>query len=278
MTIVPCGTNRFRGSRLPFARQPVNLSARVGPMSDELRSIVMRERWLTIAEAAAAMKVHPRTVERRIAAGKIDSRRNDDGQIEVVVNLAAAEPATEPTAATSPLETVREMADRQVDLAAGSASALVRVAQEQAMRSENQLMLARQDAGRYRREAHMALVLVGVMFVLIVIGVGWGMSTVTTAKVTAQSAAEKATDAVAIAQQRVNEAAASVKQLQDNYNVVRNQLDEAVVAGAKAQGELVAYKSTLSPDRAEHPRRTAASQPTNLIERFGELFTGERPQ
>ena len=38
----------------------------------------MPDTWMTLAEAAAAIKVHPRTIERRIAAGKIQTRRADD--------------------------------------------------------------------------------------------------------------------------------------------------------------------------------------------------------
>src|SRR5215471_16775089 len=121
----------------------------------------MPEQWMSVAEAAATMKVHPRTVERRIAANKIESRRSADGQVQILVTVPDI---VEPMSSQA-LDTVKELADRQVDIAAGSASALVHIAQEQAMRAESQLVLARQDAGRYHREAQMALGLVAAMLV-----------------------------------------------------------------------------------------------------------------
>ncbi len=104
----------------------------------------MPEQWTSVAAAAAAMNVHPRTIERRLACGKIESRRGENGQVQVLVNLPdIAEPFN-----AGALVTVKELADRQVDIAAGSASALVRIAQEQASHAQSQLLLARQDAGR----------------------------------------------------------------------------------------------------------------------------------
>ena len=240
----------------------------------------MPEQWMTVAEAAAAMKVHPRTVERRVSAGKIESRRGEDGQTEVFVLTPAFAAETAQAGSSSPpvadaLETVREMADRQVDLAAGSASALVRFAQEQAMRAENQLVLARQDADRYRRESHMALALVAAMFFIVLVGVGWGMSTVTNARATARSASEKAADTAVSARQAVADATAVARQAQSDFNVVRNRLDDEVAARSKAEGELIAYKTGASNPRLGGPS-AAATQPANLLDRIGDLFVGQR--
>lgn len=46
--------------------------------------------WMPIAEAAAVLKVHPRTVERRVAAGTLPHRR--DGRGRVLVLVEAEEP------------------------------------------------------------------------------------------------------------------------------------------------------------------------------------------
>ena len=48
----------------------------------------MPDKWVTFAEAAAALKVHPRTVERQIKSGKLQSRRTDAGQLEVLIDIA----------------------------------------------------------------------------------------------------------------------------------------------------------------------------------------------
>ena len=41
----------------------------------------MPDQWMTIAEAAAALRVHPRTVERRISANKIDTHLALSGSV-----------------------------------------------------------------------------------------------------------------------------------------------------------------------------------------------------
>ena len=46
----------------------------------------MPDKWMTVAAAAATLNVHPRTIERRIASAKIESRRTDDGQLQVQIN------------------------------------------------------------------------------------------------------------------------------------------------------------------------------------------------
>lgn len=221
----------------------------------------MPEVWMNVAEAAAAMKVHPRTVERRIAANKIESRRNEQGQVQILVNM----PDVPDPVSTQAFETVRDLADRQVDIAAGSASALVHVAQEQAMRAENQLVIARQDAGRYRREAQMALGLVAVMLLLVVVAVGWCAHAITAAQADARLAGERAENATALA-----------KTAQTDRDTERSRYDEAIVASAKAEGELNAYKTELATVVSQTRRHAAAAtQPTNLMSRLAQAFVGE---
>ncbi len=215
----------------------------------------MPEEWLTIAEAAAVMKIHPRTVERRAAAGKLLSRRNDDGQVQILIDRPELQSASEPVSAEV-FETVREMADRQVDIAAGSASALVRAAQEQAMRAENQLAIARQDAGRHRREAQMAMSLVAAMLLSLIVAVGWGAHTMTDAH-------DRATTAAADARQAIAD---------DNRD--REQLAAASSARDKAMGELAAYKSWQAAV-VEQARPQPATQPTSFLARLSRAMTGD---
>src|SRR3954454_20820889 len=101
----------------------------------------MPDKWLTIAAAAATLDVHPRTIERRIASGKIQTRRADDGQVQVLVDVTD-EPAS---SIADPLEAVRELAQDQVSLATGSASAIVRLAQTDADRARGELERVRQE-------------------------------------------------------------------------------------------------------------------------------------
>jgi hypothetical protein len=224
----------------------------------------MSLQWMTIAEAAALMKIHPRTVERRAAAGKVESRRNDDGQVQVRMEVPDEPPApqVEPAISNEAFETVREMADRQVDIAAGTASALVRADQEQAMRAEHQVVLAKQEAGRYRRETQMALALVAVMLLFVIIAVGWCTSTITAARADAQFQRDRATAANDVAHRAGEDLAHE-----------RERLATATSAEAKAEGELVAYKAGVATV-IEQTRPKPASRPTNFLDRVQQAFLG----
>lgn len=214
----------------------------------------MVEQWVSIAEAAAALSIHPRTVERRAAAGKIESRRNDDGQVQVHLALPNVEPPLADPIPADAFETVREMADRQVDIAAGSASALVRAAQEQTLRAEHQSDLARQDAGRYRRETQMAMALVAVMLLFVIVAVGWCTHTITYDRDRAATATEVA------------------RQSNDELALARAALAVATTAQAEATGELNAYKRGLATV-VEQTRPRPASRPVTLVERITQVFS-----
>jgi hypothetical protein len=218
----------------------------------------MSEHWMSVAQAAASMQVHPRTIERRIVSGKIQSRRSEDGQVQVLVNA----PDTVGQAHDTAMETVKELADRQVDIAAGSASALVRIAQDQAMRAEGQLGVALADARRNRQEARIAMGLVATMLVLVVIAVGWSTHAITRAQGDARLSAERASVAADTAQT-----------VMADRNTERARLDDAIVAQAKAEGELTAYKAELA-SAVERPGNRPTTQPANLIARLEEAFVG----
>ena len=215
----------------------------------------MSSQWVTIAEAAAAMQIHPRTVERRAAAGKIESRRNDDGQVQVFLDVPDPEPVAPNPVPSEAFETVKEMADRQVDIAAGSASALVRAAQEQAMRAEHQMNLAREESGRYRRETQMATAMLAVMLLLIVVAVGWCTHTITDAR------------------DRAGNAETAARSASSELALLRTDLAAATVGRAKAEGELAAYKGGLETV-VEQTRPRPATQPTGFLNRLTQAFAG----
>jgi hypothetical protein len=222
----------------------------------------MPEQWLTVAEAAAAMKVHPRTIERRMVAGKIENRRNDDGQVQVLINLPDAPPPTTDPVSSEAFETVKELANQQVDIAAGSASALIRVAQEQAMRAENQLTLARQDVGRYRQETRWAMAMVAIILILVIGAVGWCARTMTLSQDNARRSADNAADAA----QRAQTA-------QADLSAEHARLDDAIIAKAKAEGELNAYKTELA-NVVQLTQKRPATQPTSLVGRLTAALEG----
>lgn len=220
----------------------------------------MPEQWMSVAEAAATMKVHPRTVERRIASGKIESRRSADGQVQILVGVPDV---IEPLSSQA-MDTVKELADRQVDIAAGSASALIHVAQEQTMRAESQLILARQDAGRYRKETQMAMGLVAAMLIFVMVAVGWCTHSITNARADARLASDRAVQAADLARTASKE-----------RDTERDKFDDAIVARAKAEGELIAYKTELATVVEQTRKPAPATQPTNLVARLAQVFAGE---
>jgi hypothetical protein len=187
----------------------------------------MSQQWLSVAQAAAALNVHPRTIERRMAGGKVEYRRADDGQVQVLVETA--DPA--PSHNNEALETVKELADRQVDMAAGSASVLVRIAQEQAQRADNDLVFVRQDLQRTRLEMQMAWSVVAAMMLGLMIAVGWCTHSITLAHADAVQAADRAQQALAMAQTA-----------QTQRDVSEQKLEEATIARARVEGQLTAYE------------------------------------
>jgi hypothetical protein len=235
----------------------------------------MPEQWMSVAEAAATMKVHPRTVERRLAAGKIESRRGADGQVQILVTVPDA---PESMMSTQALDTVKELADRQVDIAAGSASALVHIAQEQAMRAENQLVLARQDAGRYRKEAQMAAGLVAAMLVMVMVAVGWCTHSITAARADAKLASDRASQAALAAREAQVDHDRDRTKFDAAIVAERNKFDDAIIARAKAEGELAAYKTELASvvDETKKPQeQRPTTQPANLVARLAAAIAGE---
>lgn len=205
----------------------------------------MSDRWMTIAEAAAALKVHPRTIERRIAGGKIETRRADDGLLQVLITL----PDISDSAPDTAIEAVRELAADQITLAKGSASALVRFAQDDADRSRQQLELVRHDVGRARRGALVAWLIVGLLGVGATIAVGWTASTITRARQDVET---------------LNEYAAKVEieaeRLRAERDALRDKVQAAQVEAAAVNGRLAAFK--------EQSDNRPTTRPASLVQRI----------
>lgn len=208
----------------------------------------MPDKWMTIAAAAATLNVHPRTIERRIASGKIESRRTDDGQLQVLINA----PDEAPSGAEA-FETVKELAQDQVSLATGSASALVKFAQADAERARGELQLVREDAGRARHSAKVAWGSVALMAVTVCVAVGW-----TTYKIT------RTTDDIRALTQQADAIKLDALRLRQERDMAKREADEAKLASAKTEGHLeaVARKSDIRP----------TTRPTSFIAKWASTF------
>lgn len=222
----------------------------------------MPDKWMTVAAAAASLDVHPRTIERRIASNKIESRRTDDGQLQVLIDVPdTADPAPDP------LETVRELAQDQVTLATGSASALVRFAQEDAQRARTEISIVRQEADSARRSSRVAWTAVAVMTISVCVAVGWVSHKVTKSDADIRSLSERASLMESEAQQ-----------LLDERNRAQALAQAAEVERAEAAGRLAAYVEQHEKQAeilAAQSDKRPTTQPATLIQRIAGAIAGE---
>ena len=73
----------------------------------------MADRWLNMAEAAAALQVSTRTLQRRLAEGRYTTRRQPDGRTEVLIDA----PATD---GGHVADIVADAGEKQIQLAGGA--------------------------------------------------------------------------------------------------------------------------------------------------------------
>ena len=222
----------------------------------------MPDKWMTVAAAAASLNVHPRTIERRIASNKIESRRSDDGQLQVLID--APDTAELPT---DPFDTVRELAQDQVSLATGSASALVKFAQDDAHRARTELSIARQEADGARRGARRAWAAVALMAITIGGAVGWVSHKVTKADADLRALSDRA-------RLMENEA----QQLLAERDKAQSLAQAAEIDRAEATGRLAAYVEQSQKHAellAEQSDKRPTTKPTTLIQRIASAIAGE---
>lgn len=96
--------------------------------------------WLSVAAAAARLGVHPRTVERRAASGKLTARRAADGSVQIEMPAEPSKPTAEAVA-----DVLAVQADRQIQLAGAIVGA-----------SERELATMRTELAEVRRSSRWA--------------------------------------------------------------------------------------------------------------------------
>ena len=209
----------------------------------------MPDQWISVVEAAAALKVHTRTIERHIKSGKLQSRRADDGQVQVCVDLP-----DEPQMAPDPMSIVAGQAENQVQLALGTTSAIVRTAHEDARLARQNADQAWEETYVARRGARAAWTLVGVMVIGTIVAVGWCASRLT-----------KASADVDQAQRTVDTEKQEVGQLSDDNSHLQTQLSLEQERRARAEGELSGRVAATAGQKSDAP-------PT-MLERLSAVFT-----
>jgi hypothetical protein len=210
---------------------------------------IMSQEWVSVVEAAAALKVHTRTIERHIKSGKLQSRRADDGQVQVSVELPD-EPMTTPDA----LSVVAGQAENQVQLALGTTSAIVRSAHEDTRLARQNADFAWEETYVARRNSRAAWTLVGVMVIGTIVAVGWCASRLT-----------KASGDVDQAQHLADFEKQQVGQLSDENTHLQTQLSIEQERRARAEGEL---SGRVAADAGQK-----SDQSNALFERLSATFT-----
>jgi hypothetical protein len=140
-----------------------------------MEDFIMPETWVSIAEAAARLRVHPRTIERRMQSGKVTHRRADNGMVQVMIELP------DPPAGQSPdaLSVVADQAESQVQLAVSATSAIVRQSQTDAAIARHDAERAWQETVRVRRNSTYAWTLVAMLTVGSMIAIGYTSHVIT---------------------------------------------------------------------------------------------------
>jgi hypothetical protein len=217
----------------------------------------MPDKWLTLAEAAIALKVHPRTVERQIKSGKLQSRRTEGGQLEALISVA-----DEISSASEALAVVAGQAENQVQLALGATSALVKSAQEDARLARTETQRAWSEARIARRGAGAAWATVGVMAAGLMVAVGWTSSALTRSQVELHHSVRQ-----------VQEMSDTVEKLSTEREHLRGQIEDANERRARVEGELAAR---MVADRVAAslatPRSAATTHPAGVMEKIANIL------
>lgn len=211
----------------------------------------MPEKWMSVAHAAAYLNCHTRTIERRIASGKIQSQKGTDGLTQVLLDMPDV-----PDPVPAAIETVKELAQDQVSIATGSATALVKFAQADAERARTELDFVRQQSDRARQGAKWAWSSVAAMAALVMIAIGW-----TTHRITAADAEIK----------RLNDQANQMQKEAGQLLSERDSYRKEVIAAKWAEGEAKGRLYQAIDESAKSP----TTRPTTVFSRVASVFLGE---
>jgi hypothetical protein len=219
----------------------------------------MSDKWVTFAEAAAALKVHPRTVERQIKSGKLQSRRTDAGQLEVLIDVVETVDAS-----SEALSVVAGQAENQVQLALGATSALVKSAQDDAQLARSHAERAWEETRLARYGARLAWSLVGTMTIAVIVAVGWTATTMTRAQVELKHASDQV--------KTLSDTAGQVAVERDS---LRHELELSNEKRARAEGELSGRVSADNQTATVAMQRMQPStRPTLLDPQLANLLSG----
>jgi hypothetical protein len=229
-------------------------------MSDSNQNLV--NEWLSVEATALRLGISSRSVARRIQSGQLESRVDANGRRSVLVCLPAPEasqPAQAPVTNDPPGEAVNvEGINPAVNggISGGQARELAQQAMTLVIRSHEETVLAaRAEVYAARRSSRRAWVAVAILVVSASVTVG-----IVTHNLTAAAALVRQSE------QRVAQAQAQVSNLTAERDQLRDQMVQARVKEAQAQGQLAGMTVVA---------RTPSTMPSSIAQRFASILLGE---
>jgi hypothetical protein len=214
--------------------------------------------WLSVEAAALRLGISSRSIARRVQSGQLESRVDANGRRSVLICLPAPDvgqiaepPAPKDTAADQP----SSQASNQ-GMTGGQARELAQQAMTVVIRSHEETVLsARADMFAARRSSRRAWVAVAILLIGASVTVGIVTHNLTLASALVQQA-----------QKRVDDAQSQVAKLASERDQLREQMVQAKVNAAEAQGQLAAM--TIS---AKKP----TTMPSSVAQRFASALFGD---
>jgi hypothetical protein len=253
--------------------------------------------WQTVEQAAVTLGCSTRTINRRIKDNQIQSRL-EAGRREVLVCLP--EGLKEPTPPPSPISTVSDkVSSVRIDVSQIEADAAQRVAEatdaaahsvedvsdapaaasaemlalteERVRRAEMAVVAFRQTATLYQSEvararfgARFAWAIVALLGLGTYVVVGWTTSQVSQSRTQAENALERVRSASDTADKQARET-----------EKLHEQITEAKLAQARAEGELSAMRGAEKAEQASDRQDPKSVGQTNVLQKLANLWVTE---
>jgi len=206
--------------------------------------------WLSVEAAALRLGISSRSIARRIQSGQLESRVDANGRRSVLVCLPA--PDVSQPAETQPLKDV----PIEGVVTAGQARDLAQQAMTLVIRSHDDTVLAaRAEMFAARRSTRRAWAAVAILVIGASVTVG-----IVTHNLTAASALVRQAEA------RADQAQAQASALAAERDQLRDQIVQAKVKEAQAQGQLAGMTIVV---------KTPTTAPASPMQRFASVLFGE---
>jgi hypothetical protein len=225
-------------------------------MSDAVQNMV--NEWLSVEAAALRLGISSRSIARRIQSGQLESRVDTNGRRSVLVCL----PAPDVSQISEPAATSNGSTDQGMNqgvnggMNGGQARELAQQAMTVVIRSHEETVLsARAEMFAARRSSRRAWAAVAILVVAASVTVG-----IVTHNLTA------AAGLVHQAEARVDQAQSQVANLTVERDQLRDQMVQAKVKEAQAQGQLAAMTINV---------KTPSTMPSSVAQRFASALFGD---